>query len=118
MILGFILGVFLLVWTVWPLFQERGLLYVSAEESSLRKREVEQARRAQLRELEDDFALGRLDEDDYRRLKNTFTTQGEPSEENASQTEEREKVFCIQCGQANPKAARFCMACGSKIDYA
>lgn len=93
-------------------------MFVPAGEASQRRTEAEQARQAQLQELEDDFALGRVGESDYQRSKSAFESKGEPGEVISSQTEEEGRVFCIHCGQANPKTARFCMACGRKIDYA
>ena len=119
MILGFVLGIILLVWTLWPLFHESGLLYVSAGETSRRAEEAQQVRESQLQELEDDFAMGRLDADDYQRLKDDLETVERPAvEAQEAKSSTGDKIFCIHCGQANPKEARFCMACGREIDYA
>ncbi len=91
-----------------------------------------------LRDVEYDFHAGKLDEEDYRSQKAKLSsealeamdreleetrTRGARSEARARVEAEiaalraslREGAVCGQCGELNPRSARFCGACGAAL---
>ncbi|TVR52832.1 MAG: hypothetical protein EA421_12825 [Gemmatimonadales bacterium] len=91
-----------------------------------------------LRDVEYDFHAGKLDETDYRSQKAKLSAEaleamdlelGEAQERGARgraraeveaeiaalRTSLREGVVCGQCGELNPRSARFCGSCGATL---
>jgi cytochrome c-type biogenesis protein CcmI len=105
-------------------------------EAEFRKRAV----LLQLRDLEHEFAMGKLAEEDYKAVKGQLAREalaairavkGEeegaaedaPSTQAAAEAELEEEIarararlkgatFCSECGQPNPPGSRFCAECG------
>ena len=92
--------------------------------------EAEASRRVALlalRDVEYDYATGKLNDEDYRRLKGQLAHDAlgalraeekgegdEPLEEEiaALRRQIREGALCARCGRANPARSRFCGGCG------
>ncbi len=83
---------------------------------------------AAIRELEFDFATGKLSEDDYAALRARYevkavevlsrptrsaTAAGADARIEAEIAMARKRARCASCGQPLPQAARFCPACGT-----
>ena len=86
-----------------------------------------------LRDVEYDFAAGKLDEADYRSLKRELSAEaiealdGSEREERGVGSAELEAEIasvrealssgrlCVSCGYANPPSSRFCSSCGSPV---
>lgn len=108
-------------------------------EAEFRKRAV----LLQLRDLEHEFAMGKLAEEDYKAVKSQLAREalaairavkgeeegavpGSPSTRAAAEAELEEEiarararlkgaVFCSECGQPNPPGSRFCAECGTPL---
>lgn len=83
---------------------------------------------AAIRELEFDFATGKLSDDDYATLRARYeakavevlsrptrpaATAGADARIEAEIAAARKRARCASCGQPLPQAARFCPACGT-----
>jgi len=80
---------------------------------------------AAIKELDFDFATGKIAEDDYRMLRRRYEARAvaalhaPPSPETADDGLEaeiraaRSRRFCVSCGAVLPAAARFCPSCGT-----
>ena len=79
-----------------------------------------------LADLDFEFAMGKVSEDDYMSLRNSLKRQtlkimeqmevlagGEPLQVKASKAT---GSGCPSCGGAAPKSARFCPSCGSPLE--
>ncbi len=136
-ILGYVTGIAFLIWIILPLFKKDSTwvsLYVEAEELADKKQRVY----GNIADLEFDFAMGRLSEKDFKRIRQSFLSEaGRVIEKLESQKSsalmERinndidnldkskksktssSRVFCIVCGAENLPEAKFCMKCGKEI---
>jgi len=119
--------------TLQPLVQGRS---AAQELSDQEMSDSESRRRVKLfalRDVEYDFAAGKLDEDDYRSLKRELSAEalealdglereergvGSPALE-AEIGSVREALssgrLCVSCGYSNPPSSRFCSSCGSPV---
>lgn len=83
---------------------------------------------AAIRELEFDFATGKLSDDDYAALRARYeakavevlsrptrpaTAAGADARIETEIAAARKRARCASCGQPLPQAARFCPACGT-----
>ncbi|HSH76605.1 MAG TPA: zinc ribbon domain-containing protein [Longimicrobiales bacterium] len=89
-----------------------------------------------LRDVEYDFLAGKLDEQDYRSLKNELTAEAlaaleadEAARESVTAPEDSDieaevarirasletGLVCLDCGFANEEGSRFCSACGHAL---
>jgi hypothetical protein len=79
-----------------------------------------------LADLDFDFAMGKVSEDDYMSLRNSLKRQtlkimeqmeviagGEPV---STQAATASSTSCSSCGGAAPRGARFCPSCGSLLE--
>lgn len=86
-----------------------------------------------IKELEFDYATGKIADDDYRTLRARYEAKavealGEPVPSPAPVDPDaaleaairaaRGRRFCTACGSALPKTARFCPACGAAMEAA
>ena len=137
-ILGFILGGVLLVWAVYPLFKKLGF-WVSLDDSIDTLEDHKQRLYRNISDLEFDFAMGRLGEGDFSRIRNRFAKEAGPVIERlestrddsitaaidrdldklgsgASVSEEPRRAstvkYCTECGAENESQAKFCISCG------
>ncbi|MDR7473297.1 MAG: zinc-ribbon domain-containing protein [Armatimonadota bacterium] len=91
--------------------------------------EAERAKRMALyalRELEMEFATGKLSAEDYARLRERYEARAAqalglvPARPSPSLDEEiraaRARRRCPACGQRRPPGARFCPACGRPVE--
>ena len=93
----------------------------------------------QLRDAEYEYAMGKLGEEDYQKLRKEISAEAiaairaEEAQETgeardfaqvSSEIEEeiaqvrtrlREGTFCSECGTPNPKDSRFCSECGTEL---
>jgi hypothetical protein len=79
-----------------------------------------------LADLDFDFAMGKVAEEDYMSLRSSLKRQtlkimeqmdvlsaGQPA---AKKTQDASVPSCASCGGAAPKGARFCPSCGSPLE--
>lgn len=85
-----------------------------------------------IKELEFDYATGKIADDDYQTLRARYEAKAvnalaaaeasPPADPDAALEAEiraaRGRRFCPTCGSALPKGARFCPACGSAVEAA
>lgn len=116
-----------------PLVTGRG---APMEKSDDEMSETEARRRVKLlalRDVEYDFATGKLDDEDYRSLKSELAAEAlealEASEKEAEGVGSddleaeiaavrkglRQGSICEECGHANPGGSRFCSSCGTAL---
>lgn len=93
----------------------------------------------QLRDAEYEYAMGKLGEEDYQRLRKEISAEAIAAirEEEAEEKGEardysqvsaeiedeiaqvrarlRDGIFCSECGMPNPKDSRFCSECGTPL---
>lgn len=135
-IFGFILGAVLLIWVLFPLFKKLGF-WVPLDESIRDLEDHKQRVYRNITDLEFDFAMGRLSEGDFNRIRNEFAREAgqvlekiegsrdgritdmierdlkklgtSPAEHHQVQAD---KKFCTACGSENAAQAKFCISCG------
>lgn len=119
---------------VYPLFRrsETGAVMPTPQAAPARTRLA----LAAIKELEFDYATGKIDDDDYRALRARYDARAvdalehpeprnagpQPTTEDVSAQLEAEiraargRRFCTNCGGPLPKTARFCPACGTHVE--
>jgi F0F1-type ATP synthase membrane subunit b/b' len=82
---------------------------------------------AAIKEIEFDYQMGKLSEEDYNSLRQQYkdeavsilkkldTFQSQKSHKSGSKKSTAATVFCSQCGNKVVKTDKFCSSCGSKI---
>ncbi len=136
---AYLIGLSFLVWIVLPLFKKDSTwisLYMEAEELADKKQRVY----GNIADLEFDFAMGRLSEEDFKIIRQSFLSEaGRVIEKLESQkssklmdrikndlehlgkkkkkkkSKKRTAVFCTECGTENLTEAKFCMKCGKEL---
>ncbi|MCF7796826.1 MAG: hypothetical protein K9N11_01725 [Lentisphaeria bacterium] len=142
--IAYILGFLILTWVISPLFKRSGLIYEvhgQAEDLEDKKMRVY----GNIKDLEFDYAMGRLSEMDFQDIRKQFTREAsevvarleelqkhdldalieadlkrfnhETEAEPETKTESKlTEKYCIECGHKNPAKAKFCAACGEKFE--
>lgn len=136
--IAFILGFGLIAWVVMPLFKQSALVYeVHSQAADLEDKKLRVYHN--IKDLEFDYALGRLSEPDFQTIRNSFTQEASQVVAKLEQLQKHDldaliaqdlkklgditvpgdsgaSKFCIECGQKNPAKAKFCSACGEKFE--
>lgn len=128
-----LLGAAIVFFILHPLVAGR---HAPLERSDDERSEAEARRRVKLlalRDVEYDFATGKLDGEDYRSLKRELSAEAlealEASEKEAEGVGSdaleaeiaaireglRHGTACEACGHVNPGGSRFCSSCGSRL---
>ena len=84
-----------------------------------------------IKDLEFEFQTGKIDEEDYIQLKNTYETDAinlmkeidtykshssaKTTSPTTTENKEDVKNFCSSCGKKLDESARFCSGCGTKV---
>ena len=143
---AFFIGFGLIAWVIYPLFQRKGFIqdgYNQVADLEDKKLRVY----GNIKDLEFDYALGRLSENDFQTIRNRFTSEAtqvlarieqlkkhdldllikydlerlksspRPVGEIRTKTNRTVK-YCIECGEPNPLKAKFCSACGENFEKA
>ncbi len=143
---AFIVGFGLIAWVIYPLFQRGGFIYDGySQVDDLEDKKLRVY--GNIKDLEFDYALGRLSEYDFQTIRNRFTDEATQVLARIEQlkkhdldllikndlkklkspphsaTETRTKTnrtvkYCIECGEPNPLKAKFCSACGENFGKA
>lgn len=120
---------------IWPLLRHRPPEVRSVERTPAADPARARARAAltAIKELEFDYATGKIADDDYRTLRARYEAKAvealatpapspAPADSDAALEAEiraaRGRRFCIACGGALSKAAKFCPACGAAVEVA
>jgi len=134
--LGYLLGAAFLGWAMIPLFKKDSSwvsLHMELEELEDRKQQVY----GNIADLEFDYAMGRLSEDDFKSIRQSFLReagrvirtleQKESSDlmariqKDISRIDQKKKGkkkikrICTHCGTDNLTEAQFCMKCGAEL---
>lgn len=136
--IAYILGFLILTWVISPLFKRGGLIYeVHGQTEDLEDKKLRVY--GNIKDLEFDYALGRLSEKDFQEIRGQFTREAsqvvarleelkkhdldalievdlkEMNHEPVDEPQDTGK-YCIECGHKNPVRAKFCAACGEKFE--
>ncbi|MCF7801052.1 MAG: hypothetical protein K9N34_03435 [Candidatus Marinimicrobia bacterium] len=136
--IAYILGFLILGWVISPLFKRGGLIYeVHGQAEDLEDKKLRVY--GNIKDLEFDYAMGRLSEKDFQDIRGQFTREASKvvarleelqkhdldtlieadlkrvNHEPVVEVEKNEK-YCIECGHKNPAKAKFCAACGEKFE--
>lgn len=136
--IAYILGFLILTWVISPLFKRGGLIYeVHGQTEDLEDKKMRVY--GNIKDLEFDYAMGRLSENDFQEIRGQFTREASEvvarleelqkhdldalieadlkrvNHESVAEVEKSEK-YCIECGHKNPAKAKFCAACGEKFE--
>lgn len=136
---AFIIGFGLIAWVIAPLFRRSGLVYeVHSQTTDLEDMKLRVYHN--IKDLEFDYALGRLSEQDFQTIRSSFTQEATQvvakleqlqkhdldaliamdlknhGETPASAIDTGALKFCTDCGHKNPAKAKFCSACGEKFE--
>ncbi len=134
--LAYLLGMAFFAWAVLPLFKKDSTwisLHMESEELEDRKQRVY----GNIADLEFDYAMGRLSEEDFSEIRNSFVKEagqvikkleeqkssglmdriqkdlsGLGKHKHNGKTHENE---CQSCNTVNSSEAKFCMKCGEKL---
>ncbi|MCF7825361.1 MAG: zinc ribbon domain-containing protein [Candidatus Marinimicrobia bacterium] len=138
--LAYLTGMAFLIWIVLPLFKKDSTwvsLYMEVDELADKKQRVY----GNIADLEFDFAMGRLSEEDFKRIRQSFLSEAgrvierlesqkssafmERIQKDISNLGKKQKakkskkgstqVYCIECGAENLPEAKFCMKCGKEM---
>jgi len=122
-----LISIVVIVYVVWPAVRGAQDRWVySDEDTPLGRLAVRKdVLVGNLADLDFEFAMGKVTEDDYRSLRDSLKRQtlkimeqmeviagGEPVAVAPSATDTRS---CSSCGVATPPQARFCPSCGSRL---
>jgi len=137
---AYLTGIVFLIWIVLPLFKKDSTwvsLYMEADELADKKQRLY----GNIADLEFDFAMGRLSEQDFKRIRQSFLSEAgrvierlesqkssalmERIQKDISNLGKKQKpqkskpgsaqVYCIECGAENLPEAKFCMKCGKEM---
>jgi len=137
MAISVLLGLGLVVWAMMPLFKKMGF-WVTLDDQINALEDHKQRVYRNITDLDFDFAMGRLSQEDFDRIRKQFTVEagkvvqkietarsGEMKaridrdlervmQKQRPLAEKKEKMvkFCTECGAENPAAAKFCQNCG------
>lgn len=118
---------------IWPLLRHRPPEMRSVERTPAADPARSRAALTAIKELEFDYATGKIADDDYRTLRARYEAKAvealatpapspAPADSDAALEAEiraaRGRRFCTTCGGALPKAAKFCPACGAAVEVA
>lgn len=131
---GYLIGVGLLFWAMVPLFKKDSIwvsVYLDTDELQDRKKQVY----GNIADLEFDYAMGRLSDDDFNRVRQSFLSEAgrviqKIESENSSELSARiirdaqsihkkkkskQVKKCPHCQSKNQAEAVFCMECGKEL---
>jgi len=134
-----IFGFGLIAWVISPLFKKSGQVFeVHSQAADLE--DMKSRVYHNIKDLEFDYALGRLSEQDFQTIRIAFTQEAtqvvarleqlQRHDLDALITQDLKKMgdgpaaavaagapkFCMDCGHKNPAKAKFCSACGEKFE--
>ena len=136
-VFGFIVGLILLGWGLWPLFQKDST-WVSIQMDAADLEDRKQRVYGNIADLEFDYAMGRLSEADFDAIRSSFLAEAgkviekiegrqhgklmdridkdaDSSLKGKSSGKKSGKKFCSQCGEKNKANAKFCTSCGEAL---
>jgi|FLOH01.1.fsa_nt_gi hypothetical protein len=132
MIIAYFIAILLLLWFIYPLFQGNMDKIIAVEGESDNLEYLKKRVYTNIKELEFDFSMGRLSDEDFNRIRQKFTSEASRvlrridllNQKNYSKmieadlkqlSSKKKGHFCPQCGEENPTHAKFCVACGGKF---
>lgn len=141
---GGLLAAAVVLYVLLPLIRGQHALLHRTEEESTEEEYRERLALTALRDVEYDYATGKLDEEDYRRLKGELSvealrvlegerdriseTPDEPASGDRRRTDPLEAEIarirrglqegrtCRRCAHVNPPESRFCGRCGQRLE--